>query len=123
MKTEVNVQEIENNLSMFNGSETVYQTSRLKPNLVHTEGVKYLADNCQCYWLLDIIMSISGMQRFEPFIACTLKRNKTGNGAKFEATDGNGRRLYVQVIPYTDIPLKEVTLWLSNDCIYLPSEH
>lgn len=37
--------------------------------------------------------------------------------------DGDGRVVYAKDIVATDFPLDEITLWFSNNVIYLPSEH
>ena len=42
------------NLSGFSGTENYY---RHMGGLLLTDGVKFLADNADCYWLLDIIAS------------------------------------------------------------------
>lgn len=41
------------NLDQFIGSMEFYRLG-LVP-IVATEGIKYFADTCQCYWLLDLI--------------------------------------------------------------------
>jgi len=38
-------------------------------------------------------------------------------------TDRNGRTVYTQQLEFADCPLDEITLWFSNNVIYLPSEH
>lgn len=83
-------------------------------SLMLTDGVKYLADNAECYWLMDIINSILCIPKVkkEAFISITLV--KKNNEAKFIATDGNKKLLYTQLIPFTDFPLSEIQLFFSN---------
>ena len=37
--------------------------------------------------------------------------------------DRNGRIVFEKAIEYTDFPLAEISLWFTNNTIYLPSEH
>jgi hypothetical protein len=45
------------NLSQFTCTDGYHRHSALFPNILHTDGVKHLCDNADCYWLLDIIGS------------------------------------------------------------------
>lgn len=116
------VSELETNLEQFCGTEQYYKCD-LFSNLNVTDGVQYLREKANCYWLTDIISSYSRELRNHSFQVWTLKLNKTGNGAKVECTDGNGKRLIVQRISYTDFPLKEIELYCSDGVILLPSEY
>lgn len=108
-----------NDLNQFTGTEGYHKFSSLFPNVVLTDGAKHLADKAGAYWLMDIIGSVQYMLHREEFQTWTLKLNKTGSGAKVEATDGNERRIYVQRVPYTDFPLKEITLFAAKQDQYL----
>lgn len=57
--------------------------------------------------------------RDEPFQVWTLT---VGDGAVVTATDGDGKTIARQSIPYTDFPLPEITLYYENNTICLPSE-
>jgi len=39
------------------------------------------------------------------------------------ADDGNGNELLRQAIPYTDFPLDEITLYLTERTLLLPGEY
>jgi hypothetical protein len=61
-------------------------------------------------------------------LVCAAK--KTGNEAIFTVDDGNGNILYTQNIEYTDFPLDEVHLFVSDlreygnsPVVMLPSEY
>ena len=47
-------------------------------------------------------------------------QNKKG---RLELQDGNGKVLRKQEIPYTDFPLKEINLYLTDNVLLLPSEY
>jgi len=48
-------------LNGFSGTESYHRFSVLFPNLVLTDGVKFLAENASCYWWLDIIGSYQSL--------------------------------------------------------------
>lgn len=89
-------------LSQFTGTEKYY---RLYPNVVLTDGTKYLADRAGCYWLMDVYAShlASVDPELESFTC--LKLSKKGSGADIVIEDGNTHALAQQHIQYTDFPL------------------
>lgn len=100
--------EIESALRQFTGSEHHYRTNG---NLVVTDGVKFLADEAKCYWLLDLyashLIGVYGEQ--ESFTV--LKLTRAGVGARVVIEDGNGNQLVHQLVEYTDFPLSSITLY------------
>jgi hypothetical protein len=48
---------------------------------------------------------------------------KDDHSATLACEDGNDRIVFEKAIPFTDFPLEGVTLWFTNNTIYLPSEH
>lgn len=105
-----NQNEIKSGLNQFYGTECYHRFSVLFRNLVLTDGAKYLADECQCYWLFDIIGSIL----IDGKIASTFKHcspvvvsiKKTGSRAVVTCGSENAP-IYTQEIEYTDFPLDE----------------
>lgn len=77
------------------------------------------------YWLIDEI----AFQQFHPrvkkeeFQAWLLKVNLEELTAVLHCEDGNGRVLYSKPIPYTDFPLAEIKIYVSDNVIILPSEN
>jgi hypothetical protein len=103
------------NLDGFTGTEQYHKFSPLFPLLL-TDGAKYVADNADCYWLFDVVGSIlyPRIVRGQAFLLVKINKNKTGKGAKVEIEDGNGKRLYVQRIPYTDFPLQSFEFFVQR---------
>jgi hypothetical protein len=114
-----NKQEILHSLTHFYGSETFTKFG----NSILTEGVRYLTDSADCFWLLDIINSIQTLPRVKAEYFQTFKLTVKNNKAKVLVTDGNDKILYTQNIEYTDFPLDEITLWRVHGTIMLPSEY
>ena len=57
------VEQIQNALPYFTGSEQFYQHP-LFQKFIYTDGVKYIADAASAYWLLDHIV-ISSLFRYQ----------------------------------------------------------
>ncbi len=112
-----------NHLEQFIGTEYYYP---LWPNVMLTDGTRYLADTAGCYWLMDAITShLQHLPKEETFISSKLT---VDNGkAQLNIEDGNGGILATQQIPYTDFPLDEIMLFACRDekhwVIMLPSEY
>jgi hypothetical protein len=109
-------------LAMHTGSECVFR--HWTSSIVYTEGVQDLAEQARAYWLIDLIASwqIDPAVRDEAFVVWNLTVN-TDHTAVAVADDGNGRELARQNIEYTDFPLDEIKLYLTDNTLLLPSEY
>lgn len=110
-------------LAGFTGTENYYRHA-LSRAYTYTDGVKYMAEKAGAYWLIDVVVSHQHNPRVrrEEFQVWKLKLNKTGHGTMVTCEDGNGHRVTQQRIQFTDFPLPEITLWLENNVVMLPSE-
>lgn len=123
-QSKLSPEEIQRRLGGFTGTENYYKFHTLKL----TDGVKWLAEVCECYWLLDIIFSIARFERKlrgQEFVVCKIRVIRLAHSTKavFTADDGNNNILYRQNIPFTDFPLDEIKLYLVDGVILLPSEY
>jgi hypothetical protein len=109
-------------LAMFTGTETWFR--HWSGRFTYTEGVKYLAEAAQAFWLIDLIASWSPHPtlRREDFVVWKLTV-RTDHTATITADDGDGRALITQDIPFTDFPLDEITLYLTDHVLLLTSEY
>jgi len=93
-------------------------------SILFTDGAKYIADAAGAYWLLD---EIAFAQRGERAVAAeefqVWKLTVKDDSATLSCDDGNGRIVFEKAIPLTDFPPEGVTLWFTNNTIYLASEH
>ena len=84
-----------------------------------------MADAGGAYWLLD---EIALSQRHEkglarqPFQVWKLSVNHDQTGT-ITVEDGNFNVIFTKALDYTDFPAPEITLWFSNNVIYLREEH
>ncbi|MEL6499779.1 MAG: DUF6876 family protein [Cyanobacteria bacterium J06623_1] len=114
-------------LRQFTGTETYYRHS-LARNYLYTDGVQYLAEKAGAYWLVDAIVfnqmekPFSNNPALAAFQCWTLKVTE-GSRATLTCDDGNKNIVFTQQIPFTDFSLKEISLWLENKVLLLPSEH
>lgn len=110
------MEKLEEGLKQFYGTEHYYKHLS---GFVYTDGVKYLAENAKCYWLLDEIL-FSG--KTEPFQVWKLK--KFGTQARLTMQeDSNTPFLINKLIEFTDFPLGEISLWFIDGVLILPSEY
>ena len=110
-------------LTEFTGTERYYRISRRH---LLTDGTKFLADHARCYWMMDAIashLSEIGVADWFVLVKTTVKNA----AAVIVYEDGNGHEHARQEIPYTDLPLSEVTLYAcwngEHWVIMLPSEY
>jgi hypothetical protein len=109
-------------LKQFSGTESYYRHSF--GTITYTDGIKYLAEKAECYWLIDIVASyqIDKRVKAEPFQVFQLKVNEDCT-ATVTISDGNDNVLAVQKLEFTDFPMKEMTLWCVGKVLLLPSEY
>jgi len=100
--------QLQQQLAQFTGTENYYQ---ILPMFVVTDGVKYLMDTADCYWLAQLYgLHLVGID-FNDNAFTVLKLKRTGQGAEVSIEDGNGGVLVKQKIDYTDLLLDSVTLY------------
>ena len=112
-------------LQQYTGTSAYY---KLYPKVVLTDGAKFLAEEANCFWLMDVYAShllcaIDG--ELESF-TCLQMRIKNQH-ATIVIDDGNGVELAKQTIEFTDFPLHHIKLYAcwDNACwvIMLTSEY
>lgn len=133
MTTQHTTEQILETLPQFTGSEQLYKHWM---QIRYSDGVKYLAEVAQAYWLIDAIAShyvTKRKLRAEPFLVVRLEVDRKP-GAKFMArltfhTDwdkGNPKAypsIQTQRITYTDFPLDALKFYLIDGVLMLPSEY
>ena len=110
-------------LSYFTGTEKYYRISRRH---LLTDGTKYLAEEAECFWMMDAIAShLSEIGTEDWFVL--IRVQVTGDQAVMIYEDGNSREHARQEIPYTDFPMTSITLYAcwnqENWVIMMPSEY
>lgn len=115
----------EDDLSQFTGTDNWY---RHWMGFTYTDGVKYVADEADAYWLLDAIGSyqkekmVAGNRRLQEFQLWEL--NVEDHKGILTLREDSGQPIVVeQHIEYTDFPLAYIKLYLEGGVLLLPSEH
>lgn len=131
MKTK---QEIETGLNQWTGTEAYHQVSIFK-NVVMTDGVKWLCDNAECYWLIDAIASHQPdalkHKALKQAQFWTFKVTGSKIGGPATLTCETGRRgakpVITQNFASTTFPLPTIRLYcmpgINRQVILLPSEY
>lgn len=109
-------------LKLFTGSEQFFRNPLFR-KFVYTEGVQYLAEKAEAYWLIDYVFSnqLDEEIKLQEFQTWKIKVNDD-NTAMIRVEDGNCNLVKEFELTFTDFPLKEFTLWFSNNTLLLPSE-
>jgi len=116
------LQELQEGLNQFTGAIVWYQPL-LYPHFLYSKGVRYLATNIDCFWLLDFIFSNQSLATLkeETFQVWTIEREN--DKASITVSDGNGSVIEVFPLFNTFFPLKKQTLWCIQGRLILPTEY
>ena len=113
-------------LNQFTGSAMFYRhwTGRL----IYTEGVKYLAEKGDAYWLVDAIVSHQPDKRLKtPELAAfqlwELVVHEDKSATLTVRADSDQPAVITQEIPFTDFPLDSIKLYVCTGTLLLPSEY
>jgi hypothetical protein len=115
--------EIITELNQFYGSATHYKHWL---GLKYTDGVQYLAQEANCYWLLDAIAShqtknLLSDPRLREFQIWHLQVKD--NSAVLICEWDTNKKVLRQEIEYTDFPLSHLKLYLVEKVLMLTNEY
>jgi hypothetical protein len=111
-------------LHHFTGTENWYRHPFM-PHILYTDGVKYVAEKADAYWLLD---EIAFTQKDNPRVAAEAfqvwkLQIKPDQSARLTCENGTRKKVYAKRIDYTDFPLAEITFYFTANVILLPIEY
>ena len=126
MKGVLNMNNLSQELNQFTGSFHYYQSTFGRLKL--TDGIQYLRNIADCYWLIDIVESVQHFKRIKlnkRFIVWRIdvKDNKTFIVTAWNDTPYQSNKLYSQEGEYTDFPLDSFEFYQCNDVVLLKSEY
>ncbi|PIQ23106.1 hypothetical protein COW36_03525 [bacterium (Candidatus Blackallbacteria) CG17_big_fil_post_rev_8_21_14_2_50_48_46] len=95
------------------------------PNVIITDGVKFLCEQTRCFWLIDCIFSYQTLEQIakEPFQVIDLTVDLEKQTGLIVVTDGNEIELTRQDLEYTDFPLANIRLYYTDQTVLLPREY
>lgn len=110
-------------LPFFTGTDEYHYHPHFNEYMV-TDGVKFLMDSANCYWLIAHIFMHQSMDSIsnEPVQIWKLIVNPD-RSARISTTDGNGKLLRTFDIPFTTFPLNGIELYMEGKVLLLPTEH
>lgn len=121
-------EELKQDLEQFCGTEEYYRFNALMRNVLLTEGTRYLAQEANAFWLMDVIGShLPSGPKDESFVVALLERHD--GGWKFTLNDDiPPSKIYAeQRIEFSNFPLDEIKLYAQFDgkywVIMLPGEY
>jgi hypothetical protein len=109
-------------LKQFTGSEVLYQNPLYGP-LRYTAGARHVAVAGEAWWLLDLIASYRRHPKVRSAWFQTWTLEVAEQSGMVMCTDGEDHLLVTQHLPFTDFPLKAITLWVVDNVLMLPSEY
>lgn len=122
--TKLTYKELQENLQGFYGTEHYYKVG-LTP-IVITDGVKYFADTCECYWLLDILCyNLFKKHQELGALFIDIEVNKRGTCHITVREDKDMPIIFEkkQRDICNIIPSGNYRIWLMNNVLLLPSEY
>ena len=123
-KTKLKYAELQANLEQFYGTEHYYKLG-LTPILA-TDGVKYFADTCECYWLLDeICYGLYKLHQQLGALFIDIKAKKSHSIHITVREDKDMPIIFEKNIRDICklIPIGNYRMWLMNNVLLLPSEY
>lgn len=117
-------EEFNRKLNTFIGSEQFFRPSI--PPIIITEGVKYFADTCECYWLLDdLTINLFKLHQQLGYLFIDIEVNKRHTVHITVREDKDMPIVYDKKIRDLCklIPVGNYKIWLMNNVLLLPSEY
>ncbi|MCB0713100.1 MAG: hypothetical protein KDD67_12285 [Ignavibacteriae bacterium] len=100
---------------------TKYFRHPIVRTILVTESVKYIADSCAAYWLIDEIVFAQSIKDVaaEAFQCWTLVLS-VDRSAILKCSDGNFKVVFEKSIPFTDFPFDKYSFYYADNVIMLP---
>lgn len=114
--------EVLSHLTYFTGSERMWEHRTIAGKLLLTDGCNFIREKCEARWLFDLLFSHQKDLKEQEFQCWTLRRTE-GNTFVAICDDGDGKELIKQMIPFSDLVLDEIKIWVIDGVCLLPSEY
>lgn len=122
----IKMDSLEEQLRGFYGTEAYHAATFGRVQL--TDGVHFLREKANCFWLIDIVESVQHLDSIKQnagFILWIIdvREDKTATVRALTDSPGTGEVLYTQELTYTDFPLNHFEFYQEGDVLLLKSEH
>lgn len=108
-------------LAEFTGTTRYYRSSF--GGLLVTEGVHYLRERANCYWLIDVIESYQPQHGCVPFQLWGIDVAEDHSAVITMREDTGLEPLVRQSLEYTDFPLSQYELYCIEGVVLLKGEY
>jgi len=113
---------LRNELRQFSGTTQYFLHFT---GLKYTDGIKYLAEKAEAYWLIDVVGSyqyLPEVKATEPqFWQLDIAENKSA--VVTMVADSGCKPVVRQEIEFSDFPLSSIKIWVCDGVLMLPSEY
>jgi len=116
------IQEAE--LDQFTGTMEYHRSSF--GSLVLTDGINFLRNEANCYWLIDIVESVQHMPKVKANTSFLVWRIEVDENKSWKVSaweDLPGECVYIQEGSYTDFPFDKFEFYQEGNVLLLKSEH
>lgn len=117
-----NANELLSELSQFTGT-TQWFYHPLFSKYRYTDGIRFLAKEAECYWLLEYIFSNQMIAEIKATEFQVWKIFVKDEAATIKVEDGNKNIVKEFKIAFTTFPIAELTVWFIDGVLLLPSEY
>ncbi|WP_417850305.1 DUF6876 family protein [Thalassoglobus sp.] len=114
-------------LAQFTGTSHYYLHS-MNRSVIYTDGVQYLAEKAEAYWLVDAIASHLATKAFNQAAADDERVGLThfwklavheDRSATLKAVADSDEPAFIeQQVPFTDFPFEDIDIWAGRDDQY-----
>ena len=117
-------EKLNSQLEYFTGTQQFYYLPLFR-KFRYTDGIKFLAREAECYWLLEFIFLAQDDIEVSSQVFQTWKiKVNSDNSCNIHVEDGNHNIVKsFEQIPFTDFPLESMELWFVNKTLMLKSEY
>jgi len=122
MANKMKPEELLSELANFTGTTQWYHHPMFK-SFRYTDGVRFLAQKAECYWLLEHIFLNQTVLAIKAQEFQVWKIIVIDSSATIKVEDGNDKVVKEFKIPYTDFPLAEFSFYFTNSVLLLKSEY
>jgi hypothetical protein len=110
-------------LKTFIGTEGYYKHRIINGmSILLTDGCHFFRQQADARWLFDLIISYQLKLKREEFQVWKLEKQEDSTWL-LTCTDGNDNPLVMHTIPYAELPVGSIEIYLKDGVAMLPSEY
>ena len=113
-------------LKRFSGTENYYKSSFGR--LLLTDGIQFLRESANCFWLIDIVESVQHLEKIKQNNSFIVWKIEVNDDRRFKVsawidTPYKSEMLYEQKGDLTDFPLSDFEFYQQGNVLLLKNEN